>query len=93
MKRNLERLSRLTPREREVLHEVGRGRLNKQVAFDLGISEVTVRLHRGNVMHKMEAARACQRKAAVRYPLEAPPRQFDSACGPGSAFWRELNER
>jgi DNA-binding NarL/FixJ family response regulator/class 3 adenylate cyclase len=46
----------LTPREREVLHQVARGRLNKQIAFDLGISEVTVKLHRGNVMRKMEAA-------------------------------------
>jgi FixJ family two-component response regulator len=56
VKRNVERLSTLTPREREVLHEVARGRLNKQIAFDLGISEVTVKLHRGNVMRKMEAA-------------------------------------
>ncbi|RWM18557.1 response regulator transcription factor [Mesorhizobium sp.] len=56
VKRNLERLGMLTPREREVLHEVVRGRLNKQIAFDLGISEVTVKLHRGNVMRKMEAA-------------------------------------
>jgi FixJ family two-component response regulator len=56
VKRNLERLDTLTPREREVLHQVARGRLNKQIAFDLGISEVTVKLHRGNVMRKMEAA-------------------------------------
>ncbi|OWV82085.1 LuxR family transcriptional regulator [Rhizobium sp. R634] len=53
--RNIERLETLTQREREVLHEVARGRLNKQIAFDLGISEVTVKLHRSNVMHKMEA--------------------------------------
>jgi FixJ family two-component response regulator len=55
-KRNVKRLETLTQREREVLHEVARGRLNKQIAFDLGISEVTVKLHRSNVMHKMEAA-------------------------------------
>jgi FixJ family two-component response regulator len=48
-------LETLTPREREVLHEVARGRLNKQIAFDLGISEVTVKLHRSNVMRKMQA--------------------------------------
>ncbi len=54
--RNVQRLKTLTPREREVLYEVARGRLNKQIAFDLGISEVTVKLHRGNVMRKMEAA-------------------------------------
>lgn len=45
----------LTPRERDVLREVVRGRLNKQIAFDLGISEVTVKLHRSSVMRKMEA--------------------------------------
>ncbi|MBB4568945.1 response regulator transcription factor [Rhizobium leucaenae] len=55
-KRNIERLDTLTQREREVLYEVARGRLNKQIAFDLGISEVTVKLHRSNVMHKMEVA-------------------------------------
>jgi FixJ family two-component response regulator len=53
--RNLERLATLTPREREVCRQVARGRLNKQIAFDLGISEVTVKLHRGNVMRKMGA--------------------------------------
>jgi len=38
------------------LHEVARGRVNKQIAFDLGISEVTVKLHRSNVMRKMAAS-------------------------------------
>jgi FixJ family two-component response regulator len=56
VKRNVERFETLTPREREVLHRLARGRLNKQIAFDLGISEVTVKLHRGNVMRKMEVA-------------------------------------
>jgi FixJ family two-component response regulator len=55
-KHSIECLETLTPREREVLHEVARGRLNKQIAFKLGISEVTVKLHRGNVMRKMHAA-------------------------------------
>ena len=54
-KRSIEYFETLTPREREVLHEVARGRLNKQIAFDLGISEVTVKLHRSNVMRKMHA--------------------------------------
>jgi len=53
-KHNVELFAALTPREREVLREVARGRLNKQIAFDLGISEITVKLHRGNVMRKME---------------------------------------
>lgn len=55
VKRNLDLLESLTPREREVLGSVARGRLNKQIAYDLGISEVTVKLHRGNVMRKMQA--------------------------------------
>jgi FixJ family two-component response regulator len=54
VERNLEHLDTLTPREREVLSAVARGRLNKQIAYDLGISEVTVKLHRGNVMRKMQ---------------------------------------
>mgnify|MGYP003582849573 FL=1 len=45
----------LTPREREVLPLVVRGLLNKQVAASLGISEVTLQIHRGNVMRKMQA--------------------------------------
>lgn len=60
VQRNVERLATLTPREREVLREVARGRINKQIAFDLGISEVTVKLHRGNVMRKMEATALAQ---------------------------------
>lgn len=44
----------LTPREREVMASVVKGLMNKQIAFDLGISEITVKLHRGNVMRKME---------------------------------------
>jgi FixJ family two-component response regulator len=49
-------LSLLSPREREVLEHVLRGRLNKQIAADLGIAEKTVKVHRGRVMEKMETA-------------------------------------
>jgi FixJ family two-component response regulator len=49
----LDLIATLTPREREVLKDVAKGRLNKQIAFDLGISEVTVKLHRSNAMRKM----------------------------------------
>lgn len=50
-----ERFEMLTPRERQVVREVAKGRLNKQIAFDLGIAEVTVKVHRGNAMRKMQA--------------------------------------
>ena len=49
------RFSSLTPREREVLPLVVSGLLNKQAAAELGISEVTLQIHRGNIMKKMEA--------------------------------------
>jgi FixJ family two-component response regulator len=45
----------LTPREREVMALVVSGLLNKQVGDELGISEITVKAHRGKVMHKMQA--------------------------------------
>jgi FixJ family two-component response regulator len=53
-RRNIERLNTLTPREREVIAAAARGRLNKQIAYDLGISEVTVKLHRSNAMRKLQ---------------------------------------
>jgi len=49
------RLETLTPREREVFSLVVSGLLNKQVAFDLGITEKTVKVHRARVMQKMGA--------------------------------------
>jgi len=50
-----ERFERLSPREQEVMLLVTAGKMNKQVAGDLGISEITVKIHRGAAMHKMAA--------------------------------------
>jgi FixJ family two-component response regulator len=50
------RFETLTPREREVMAQVARGRLNKQIAGDMGLSEITVKVHRGQVMRKMNAS-------------------------------------
>ena len=50
-----QRLTSLTPREREVLPLIVSGLLNKQAAAELGISEVTIQIHRGKIMQKMRA--------------------------------------
>jgi len=55
MKNIRSRLEALTPREREVFSHVVKGMLNKQIAFDLGISEKTIKVHRARVMEKMGA--------------------------------------
>lgn len=49
------RKARLTPRERQVMRLLVNGLMNKQVAVELGISEVTVQIHRGRIMEKMHA--------------------------------------
>lgn len=49
------RFAALTPREREIMALVILGRMNKQIAGELGVSEVTVKVHRGQIMRKMRA--------------------------------------
>src|SRR4029077_20556913 len=49
------RLDSLTPREREVLEALAAGKLNKQIAADLGVVEQTVKFHRARIMERMEA--------------------------------------
>jgi FixJ family two-component response regulator len=49
------RFERLSPREREIVIQVARGRLSKQIAGDMGIAEATVKVHRSRAMRKMEA--------------------------------------
>ena len=50
-----ERFASLSPREREIVIQVARGRLSKQIAYDIGIAEATVKVHRSRAMQKMKA--------------------------------------
>ena len=65
-----ERHESLTPREREVMRLVVSGKLNKQIGLTLGISEITVKAHRGKMMQKMKADSVADLvKMAVRLGL------------------------
>ena len=66
-----ERYASLSRREREVMGSVVRGLLNKQVGFELGISEITVKAHRGQVMRKMKVRSLAELvKIAAKLGLE-----------------------
>jgi FixJ family two-component response regulator len=68
--------SKLTPRERDVMALVVRGLLNKQVGGELGMAEITVKAHRGQIMRKMNAASFADLVTmAAELGLAAPPRR------------------
>lgn len=78
----------LTPRERQVMDLVVLGRLNKQIGGDLGISEITVKAHRGKLMRKMKAptlADLIKMAAALQASPGSPPSAQDSASAATAA--------
>jgi FixJ family two-component response regulator len=68
------RFKSLTVREREIMMHVTAGLMNKQIAAQIGLSEITVKIHRGNVMKKMEARSLADLvrmgESLVAHPLE-----------------------
>jgi FixJ family two-component response regulator len=70
----LARLERLTPRERQVFDRVVRGKMNKQIAYDLGTTERTIKAHRHKVMEKMQVRSVVELvTCAERLDLLRPP--------------------
>ena len=92
----LERFGRLTGREREVFFQVTEGRLNKQIATDLGISERTIKAHRAQIMDKMsirslaQLVRAADRIRTTPLPLDV--KKAHDAARSGDEGWPEMQK-
>jgi FixJ family two-component response regulator len=82
------RFNQLTPREREVLTHIVRGRLNKQIAWECRIREKTIKVHRGRVMHKMGVRSVSELvRLAERVGIAIEPMPCTDA---GSLTWRPM---
>jgi len=72
-----QRLASLTPRERQILGLIVKGWLNKQIAYELQIAEITVKIHRGRIMQKLQCSSLADlvllaAKAGVNPPEDSP---------------------
>lgn len=76
-----ERFNSLSARERDIVARVAAGALNKQIATDLGVSEVTIKVHRATAMRKLRAKSVAElvRIAVLAEPLALLPREADKA--------------
>jgi FixJ family two-component response regulator len=82
----------LTPREREVLPLVVRGLLNKQAAAELGISEVTLQIHRSQVMRKMQADSVADLvRMSIKLGVESSAAPKGTGEPPGDSVTRNAN--